>query len=104
MLPMSVTQRLRPSPPQHLLLLKRGRKDKTRAKWKPMFLGAATTQMQTPVGAWGGGRGQEAPAEREKEKGIARALRGHKQARNELKLVTGGAGSLGLVPTSTNPP
>lgn len=68
-LPMPVSQRLRPSPPRHLLLLRRGRKDKTPAKWKPMFAGAAAAQMQTPSGAWGGGRGQEAPAER--ENGIA---------------------------------
>lgn len=44
------------------------------------------------------------PDPAEMERGSTGALRGHQHARDELKLGTGGAGCLGLVPTSPNPP
>ena len=44
------------------------------------------------------------PDPAEMERGSARALQGHEQAKDELKLGTGGAGRLGLIPTNANLP
>lgn len=52
----------------------------------------------------GTGMRSPGPDPRKRARGSAGALQGHERARDELKLGTGGAGRLGLIPTSTNPP